>query len=160
MTLKERCTNAHAFLVTKRKELEGLIIEYREFVEETHPMELVTMRGKFVDYAANLTSAIMTANELSMQAEHESRQNYLTLFFGEKEKVETSGKITSDEKAKRYSEFKNAEFYMVENSAKLNYYMAKELKSDAQSYINEINQRIPITKDEFFNSRQSDSIRR
>jgi hypothetical protein len=29
MTLKERCTNAHAFLVTKRKELEGLIIEYR-----------------------------------------------------------------------------------------------------------------------------------
>jgi hypothetical protein len=156
--LRARCDKAHAVLTTKRKELEALVGDYRALPEETHPMDFVNHRAKFTDYAMSMTLLIIEAQRISMQVEQESRQNYLKNFFEEKEKVE-NGKVASDEKAKRYAEFKSAGGYILENYAKINYYLARELKSDAQSYINEINQRIPIVKDEMFNSRQPNAIR-
>ncbi len=157
--LRERLDGANTYLVKERKKLEELIVNYRQLSEQSHPGDILKFREQFTDFAAGLTIAIIESQRIMMQAEHESRQQFLSNFFAEKEKVGENSKVTSDEKARRHAEFKTARHYINENYAKINYTMAKELKYDSKLYIEEINQKIPVVKDEMFYSRQHNSIK-
>ena len=159
MTLNERCDKASDYLLVKKKELEVLIKEYQECSKDGRSvLDLLDVKDKLLSFSFSITTTMLLAKELHLQAQRDRESAYTTKFLERRGVIsEKSGKPDSIDNCKMMAQLECANEYMTENLSEINYYTAKYFRDECQRIIDGCIQRISVLKGEQFNSRQTNA---
>lgn len=157
MNLQERCDKAHELLLNKKKELEALVLQYREASQDGRsPLDLLDVKDDLIAYSLTMTSIMLRTKELHLQAQRERESAYTTKFLEERSSVnDKTGKPESIDHCKMMAQLKCAQEYVIENLSEINFFTSKYYRDECQRSIDAVIQRVSVLKGEQFNSRQT-----